>query len=490
LVAGRTELNFPNPVVTRADLFGRDRELSLIEAVLGSSIQRPIIIQAERVIGKTSLLNVVAEWALNSGLSVLHLPHVTSRDQLIEEILDGMAAESHTSLYRLGLRGNNGELTLTTMSSFVQAATELAGQAAKTFLLCLDELDSMLRRCPDERSAEQILDFVQHVVTRTALPLKFICTTTRTVSQILGSDAGHFMQGSRIAELRPWSEEESRDFVDRIVGDTLVEDEAHVVIHQLCGGHPYLTKAILQAFDDGLADVPTVTERGGTAEPATLTPLVVRRAADAALRSPEVAFTLNNIVTAHFSAEERATLLHAARAGDALLTPTPHHGEPIHALAIRGYLRRMPDGTYRQAYGLLAEWLVHRHWPADDALPAEPPSPVVDQLPHLVVDLDRRRVFLGPQEIDPGPQGYRFLACLIEHSGHVVDRQTVAAAVWPQDQHEDGIGDGRLDALVHRLRDQLGRHGARYIQTRRGRGWILDLDLARAADQTRPNDHS
>jgi len=57
------ELNFPNPVETLADLFDRDAELELVLTALRSPTRRPIVIMGERVMGKTSLLNVAAEAA-------------------------------------------------------------------------------------------------------------------------------------------------------------------------------------------------------------------------------------------------------------------------------------------------------------------------------------------------------------------------------------------------------------------------------------------
>ena len=42
-----------------------------------------------------------------------------------------------------------------------------------------------------------------------------------------------------------------------------------------------------------------------------------------------------------------------------------------------------------------------------------------------------------------------------------------------------GIADGRVDALVHRLREAIGPDGDRYVQTRRGRGWLVDPALVR-----------
>ena len=55
----------------------------------------------------------------------------------------------------------------------------------------------------------------------------------------------------------------------------------------------------------------------------------------------------------------------------------------------------------------------------------------------------------------------------------------MTAAVWSDKEAVTGIADGRVDALVHRLREAIGPDGDRYVQTRRGRGWLVDPALVR-----------
>lgn len=249
----RLELNFPNPIETRADLFDREPELSAIQETLRSPTRRPVVIMAERVMGKTSLLNVVIEWVTEEHrLSVLQLPHVSSRDAFVEEVLDGIAAEAHTSLHQLGLRDGQGRLRLSTVTEFTRIAGELSEKVAgQTFVLCLEELDSMLVNCPDDVSANQILDLILHVVSRTSLPIKFVFTITRTAPQILRSDASPFLSAARIVHLAPWPPELARAYAAELLpGASTLDTAADQLLFALAGGHPYLTKAILQALQE------------------------------------------------------------------------------------------------------------------------------------------------------------------------------------------------------------------------------------------------
>jgi DNA-binding response OmpR family regulator len=82
-------------------------------------------------------------------------------------------------------------------------------------------------------------------------------------------------------------------------------------------------------------------------------------------------------------------------------------------------------------------------------------------------------------------QEYRFLNCLAARAGRVVDRHTVASEVWAEEVI-GGIREGRLDALVYRLREELGAQAAGYIETRRGRGYYVSPERVRRVPGTAP----
>jgi Transcriptional regulatory protein, C terminal/AAA-like domain len=476
------ELNFPNPIETGADLFDREQELRRAQDTLRSSTRRPVVIMGERVMGKTSLLNVVVEWAMNEQqLCVLRLPHVDSRIGFAEEILDGIAGEVATSLHRQGLRDEHGKFLLSTTAEFDRVAAELGTRGQGTcFLLCLEELDSMLVKCRDDASRNQILDFVVHMVNHTSLPIRFVFTMTKTPEQILRSDASPFMSAARITHLAPWTFEQSRDFATWLFeGDVRFHEEAQEQLFAACGGHPYLTKAVLQTLHELYAD---------EAASAAITLQQMRSAITATVASPELDFTLENIVKVHFSAEELSVLRQISS------RPTGYSSAELgalggsyldvaHELHRRRYLRSSQADGFVQAFGLLTQWLKGKPW-ADGSRPAGPAPPADDGdagraggVPTLLVNESKKRAFLGAREISLTAQEYRFLRCLAEHAGSVVDRYTVATEVWPGEVVAER--ESRLDALVYRLREELGSDATKYVETRRGRGYYLNPDFAR-----------
>jgi Transcriptional regulatory protein, C terminal len=480
------ELNFPNPIETWADLFDRQQELRRVQETLRSSTKRPVVIKGERVMGKTSLLNVVVEWAMDEQqLSVLRLPHVDSRIGFAEEILDGIAGEVATSLHRQGLRDEHGKFLLSTTAEFDRVAAELsARRPGACFLLCLEELDSMLVKCRDDASRNQVLDFVVHMVNLTSLPIRFMFTMTKTPEQLLLSDASPFMSAARITHLVPWTFEESCDFANWLFqGDVRFHEDAKAQLFAACGGHPYLTKAVLQTLHESSSDM---------AGDAPVSAQQIRSAITATVASPELDFTLQNIVKVHFTAEERTVLRQvSSRPNGCSSAELAALGEPYleagDELLRRRYLRPSRADGFVEAFGLLTQWLKGKPW-SDGSRPAGPAPPAAaadagraGDVPTLLVDEARKRAFLGAREISVTAQEYRFLRCLAEHAGSVVDRYTIATEVWPGEVVAER--ESRLDTLVYRLREELGSDATRYIETRRGRGFYLNPDFARFHDE-------
>jgi DNA-binding winged helix-turn-helix (wHTH) protein len=454
----RLEMNFPNPITRPEDLFDRTAQLELIRRIVESPAPRIVVIMGERVIGKTSLLNVVQSWATGEPrLAVLRLAPVTSRGELMEQILEGMAIEVDTSLRMLGYRDQESRFTQSTATGFAAVAAKLTDQGDRTFLVCLDELDSMLKNC-DGRSATEILDFIVHVSAR-SLPITFVFTLTRATPQIMHTDATPFITAARIADLAPWSAQESREFVERLLSHgPAVDDSAHELLFVEGGGHPYLTKAILQHIVDA---------HGTSVTSGVISAHEVRAGVAAALASPEVHLTLSNIVAMHFSPDEVMVLRQLAKAPGPLaegdFTPAITALRDLHR---RHYVRK-EGGEFTLAFGLLGRWLLGQA--SADAVSPGHSADIVK----LMVDESRRRVFIGDHEIRLGLSEYRFLLCLVRERGRVIDRADLAVAVWPGESGFDGGRDSRLAQVVHRLRTALGddNEHAKYIETRRGFGF-------------------
>jgi DNA-binding response OmpR family regulator len=456
----RLELNFPNPVENPTDLFDRVEQLKVIRETVTSPTRRIAVIMGERVTGKTSLLNIVQGWAAEEpALSVLRLAPVTSRSELMEEILEGMAAVTGMSLYRLGHRDATGVFTQNTVAGFAAVAAKLTARAEKTFVICLDELDSMLVNCRDDRSATEILDFITHV-SNMNMPIRFVFTLTRVTPHIMRADATPFITASRIADLAPWTAAETREFVEGLLSPSItVGNDAYELLYAEGGGHPYLTKAILHRIVDAA---------GVNVTGSAISVEQVHAGVLAALATPEVHLTLDNIVTVHFSSEEMLVLRRLANAakplaaGDFASTPSA-----FSELSRRHYVRPAGDG-FVLAFGLLGRWLL-----GQPAVGARSRGANDLGIAKLVLDENRRRVFIGDREVQLTQQEYRFLQRLVREVGTVVDRATLAAAVWPEESGFEGGRDSRISQLVHRLRTVLGDsdQDAKYIETRRGFGF-------------------
>lgn len=72
----------------------------------------------------------------------------------------------------------------------------------------------------------------------------------------------------------------------------------------------------------------------------------------------------------------------------------------------------------------------------------------------LVIDRLRREVFLDRCLVPLSAQEFDLLALLQQRAGDVVDRDTIAAALWPADLME-GVTENMIDTTVSRLRRKL-----------------------------------
>jgi hypothetical protein len=289
--------------------------------------------------------------AAEPNLSVLRLAPVISRIQLMEEILDGMASETDTSLSKLGYRDTTGGFINSPAAGFAAVAAQLSAQVDRTFVVCLDELDSMLVNCRDDQSAAEILDFIMYI-NETSLPIRFVFTLSQATPQIMRTDVTSFIAAARIADLTPWTEWEARNFVEGLLSPRLaVDDSAYGVLFAEGGGHPYLTKAILQQIVNA-ADARVTNDVISANE--------VRAGVAAALVAPELHHTLDNIVNMHFSSDEVLVLRQLAEASDPLaIDDFASRMSAFNDLHRRHYVRPAGDG-FVLAFGLLGRWLLGR----------------------------------------------------------------------------------------------------------------------------------
>lgn len=94
----------------------------------------------------------------------------------------------------------------------------------------------------------------------------------------------------------------------------------------------------------------------------------------------------------------------------------------------------------------------------------------------LVLDEDKRTVFIKGKELDPplSLAQFRLLQMLYDADGAVCGRDDIVETVWPGTGGL-GVSEQAIDALIRRLRDRLAELDDRnYIVTVRGHGFRLD----------------
>ena len=90
-------------------------------------------------------------------------------------------------------------------------------------------------------------------------------------------------------------------------------------------------------------------------------------------------------------------------------------------------------------------------------------------------DLGTQRATRAGQTLDLTAKEFQLLTFFMRHPRHVLSRTRIFDAVW--DDHYDGLSN-TLEVHVKELRRKLEACGPRIIQTRRGRGYVLDADTS------------
>lgn len=95
--------------------------------------------------------------------------------------------------------------------------------------------------------------------------------------------------------------------------------------------------------------------------------------------------------------------------------------------------------------------------------------------PLLKLDKASRKVWVKGKELIPplSPLQFRLLELLYDASGHIVTREEIAQALWPE--AKGGVTDQAIDALIHRLRERLAslEPNVNFVETVRGHGFRL-----------------
>jgi DNA-binding response OmpR family regulator len=94
----------------------------------------------------------------------------------------------------------------------------------------------------------------------------------------------------------------------------------------------------------------------------------------------------------------------------------------------------------------------------------------VFQCANLKLDLIKRQVWVGEQEISFSQKEFALLEFLMRHAGEVVSRTAIAEHVW--DLHFDPMSN-TIDVYINFLRKKIGETSRSKIETVRGIGYRL-----------------
>lgn len=109
----------------------------------------------------------------------------------------------------------------------------------------------------------------------------------------------------------------------------------------------------------------------------------------------------------------------------------------------------------------------------------EQPDNLTLQYADIRIDLAAQRASRAGAALDLSAKELSLLIFVIRHPGRVLSRTRIYESVW--DEHFDGLSN-TLEVHVKELRRKLEGHGSRVIQTRRGRGYVLDAAPSEASE--------
>ncbi len=472
------ELNFPNAVRRKADFFGRQRELRLIDEVLTSGTQRPVVIYGERRIGKTSLMNVVTGQlqARNEPCVVPLFPAsvgIYSFEDLAREILQCLCELRGTTLAERGMVSSDRRFYLTSVGQFFREAQDLLSESpAALHLLCIDEFDAVLRDCleyQDASEARKILDLSKEITRRANLPLSLFLTLTRMPDLVRDSFNAIVTDQAERIDLQALRPHETGELLDGVLGDQiLLAPGERLELDRLSGGHPYLLKLLL-------ANLLALTDQ--EAYPLTVNAKLLGQAVNRATQDPRAEHALGNVMRVHMSTHERDLVTLMAGLDDQIGAPQLERAgqewrTAAHSLQQRGYLQReTPTAPLRFRYAFWGHWLRKR---PDFEERLHLLAAVRERLTvELELDPIRGLVYLRGEPVQFSAGDYEALSYLCEHAGELVTRNQLVEHLWPD--AEGDVNEAAIDAIAYRLRRRLGDSARqpRYLETRPGQGFIL-----------------
>ncbi len=443
-------LHFPQSIQHVDYFFDRDKELDDIHQSLQGRNAQPVIIKGERLVGKTSLLNVSLNSLSPDTTLVVRVPPIKSTNDLLREILAGVGGHLHTA-YTVP------ESAVQSLIVFLHTLEKLLQPQKRRALIALDELDSMLYEADEEAGRQLVRDLQYLIETRPDL-LRFLMTMSHIPRTLIHSYPSPLTTGARFIQLGLWSRQESDAFLRWLGGHAVhFEPPVFAEFFRWSGGHPYFIKALLKALIEGRKTPSPRFYLQNREE--------VEQAAHSVLREPNVKVALQNLWEAHFTPDEQDVLQHLADQDSAVPMATlvaQGLGQAVQSLLERQYLRAEGEKVTVRL-GLLALWL---RWQQTSVLGMQPGPGT------LVVDLQAHQAYLDGNPIHLTSQEVKVFSILARHRGTPVSPDMLMDYLWPDDEE---VSQDRLFKALHRLRTKLRENSrnSRFIKTVRGKGYML-----------------
>ncbi len=369
------ELNFPEPATSEERFYDRHRELARIERAFRLPETRSAILQGDRRIGKTSAQIIVAKrLARDETLGIVPMmlpfgPTMCSVEDLAQEILHALCEHLRLNPRDSELYDDKDGFRLLSVGQYWQEVARLVAAApGRTFLICIDEFDSLLRSCASREERSNILSLLQDLIERRSdLPLKLFLTMTNLSMSEIDLRGSPLVSKSEIVQLSCFSEGDMAEMVwDLLAPWCDVQEGAIAYLFELSGGHPYVTKLLLENL---------LAPRGYDPQGLSVDWGVVEEAIAPSADDPRARTALTNLYDVHLSDREKTVLLLLAERQvrrDARLTRRelrvmgPDYVTAAEALVRRSYLDReageadSSEDLYTLRIGFFGHWL--RRW--------------------------------------------------------------------------------------------------------------------------------
>lgn len=476
---------FPAAVRHPRDFFDRNEELAEVLQSLRMGVRRPIVIQGERGMGKTSLILRIAHaleetddppfryFYLSSG-------QLESWEQFAREFLDGMhmalSVDASPAPWEslAGSRPLNFNRMIMLLRQMMAPLVRV--QPEPRVVVIMDEIDKSGIR---PLVLEKILSFIYFLLEKADdLPIFFLLT-------IIARDLPEPSSGSpmpvKMVRVSPFQPEALREMAAQIARNEALPfpmESLYPWIAAYSGGHPYIAKLLLAAVRKQV-----MHEAMGSA-----TEWRPDRFLSRALSMEEARHFFEDIYRRFFDNNEKTIMIAlAARpeaampVAEAALWPIAYRRALLN-LEARGYVRR-EAGVIRFTIQLWPAWLRAWHEFELERLLYPPPAPEEQASPSasphaipqgLCIVLRTQRVYVDGREVSGlGRYPYRALVHLAEHAGEVVSRDALGRAIYQED-HYQGSNEP-IDTIISRIRRAIGdQRPYRFIHTLRGRGYRLE----------------